>query len=54
MSSGSMVFFFDFDIFSIGPITTGTPVAVRRARRVSPSVSIVTSAGITQSPFCAR
>jgi hypothetical protein len=24
MSSGSTVFFFDFDIFSIGPIVTGS------------------------------
>ena len=54
MSSGSMVFFFDFDIFSIEPISTGSPVATSVARRASPRPSILTSAGITQSPFLAR
>ena len=32
MSSGSTVFFFDFDIFSIAPISTGSPVAASVAR----------------------
>ena len=45
MSSGSTVLRFDFDIFSIGPISTGSPVAIRVARRSSPSATIVTSAG---------
>ena len=36
MSSGSTVFFFDFDIFSIGPISTGSPVGgEHRAARVA-------------------
>ena len=52
MSSGSTVFFFDFDIFSMAPISTGSPVVVSVARRASPSApSIVTSAGVTHSPF---
>ena len=33
MSSGSTVFFFDFDIFSMEPISTGSPVAASVARR---------------------
>ena len=36
MSSGSTVFFFDFDIFSIAPISIGSPVAASVARRASP------------------
>ena len=32
MSSGSTVLRFDFDIFSIGPISTGSPVAISVAR----------------------
>ncbi len=52
MSSGSMVFFFDFDIFSMLPILSGSPVAVSFAVRAPPSApSIVTSAGVTHSPF---
>ena len=47
-----MVFFFDFDIFSIAPISTGAPVAATVARRSSPTVSIFTSAGDTQEPSC--
>ena len=36
MSSGSTVFFFDFDIFSIEPISIGSPVdSKRRAARVA-------------------
>ena len=53
MSSGSTVFFFDFDIFSMAPISIGSPVAMQRracARRSAPS--ILTSAGVTHSPFC--
>ena len=48
MSSGSTVFFFDFDIFSIGPIVTvfaGRQISV--ARRPLPPVSTFTSAGVT-------
>jgi leucyl-tRNA synthetase len=37
MSSGSTVLRLDFDIFSIGPISIGSPVAVRLARRASPA-----------------
>ncbi len=33
MSSGSTVFFFDFDIFSIEPISIGSPVAASVATR---------------------
>ena len=47
MSSGSTVFFFDFDIFSIGPIVMSSPVAVSIARRPLPPTSILTSAGCT-------
>jgi hypothetical protein len=50
MSSGSTVFFFDFDIFSIGPIVTSSPVPVSSARRPLPPVSTVTSAGVTKLP----
>ena len=50
MSSGSTVFFFDFDIFSIGPIVTSSPVLTSTARRPLPSTSIFTSAGCTQLP----
>ena len=53
MSSGSTVFFFDFDIFSIEPISIGSPVAASVARRASPMPSIFTSAGSTQSPLLA-
>ena len=49
MSSGSTTFFFDFDIFSIAPISTGAPVKVSFALRVLPSVSTVTSAGSTKT-----
>ena len=34
ISSGSTVLRFDFDIFSIGPISTSSPVAISAARRV--------------------
>ena len=54
MSSGSTVFFFDFDIFSIEPISTGSPVEASIARRASPMPSIFTLAGSIQSPFFAR
>ena len=46
MSSGSTVLRFDFDIFSIGPISTGSPVAIRVAVRLPSLPSIFTSAGI--------
>ena len=36
MSSGSTVFFFDFDIFSIEPISIGSPVEASVARLASP------------------
>ena len=36
ISSGSTVLRFDFDIFSIGPISTSSPVAISVARRASP------------------
>ena len=54
MSSGSTVLRRDFDIFSIGPISTGAPVAISEARRVSPTVSIFTSAGVAQAPSSVR
>ena len=47
MSSGSTVFFFDFDIFSIGPIVTSSPVVSRVARLPLPPASTFTSAGVT-------
>ena len=50
MSSGSTVLRFDFDIFSIAPISIGSPVAMSVARRSLPALSIFTSAGITHSP----
>ena len=50
MSSGSTVFRFDFDIFSIEPMFTSSPVAIRVARRPLAPVSIFTSAGVTQPP----
>ena len=37
MSSGSTVFFFDFDIFSIGPIVMSSPVVSRVARLPLPT-----------------
>ena len=48
MSSGSTVFFFDFDIFSIGPIVT-VFAAVDHAWRARslPTTSTFTSAGVT-------
>ena len=54
ISSSPIVFRFDFDIFSMGPMTIGSLVDSKRARRVSPSCSIFTSGGDTQSPFCRR
>ena len=54
MSSGSTVLRFDFDIFSIGPISIGSPLLVSLALRCSPLVSIVTSAGSTYSPSARR
>jgi hypothetical protein len=54
MSSGSTVFFFDFDIFSIEPISIGSPVPLWNARRAPPSLSILTSAGSTHEPSPAR
>ena len=48
MSSGSTVFVFDFDIFSMRPILIGSPVASSVALRAPPSApSILTSAGVT-------
>ena len=46
MSSGSTVLRFDFDIFSMAPISTGAPVAISDAWRASPTCSIFTSAGV--------
>ena len=54
MSSGSTVFFFDFDIFSIGPISIGAPVVPWTARRAPPSCSIRMSAGSTHEPSASR
>ena len=54
MSSGSTVFFLDFDIFSIGPISTGAPDVSSAAVRASPVPSILTSAGVTHSPSVVR
>ena len=47
MSSGSTVFFFDFDIFSMAPIVTSSPVVSNTARLPLPPVSTFTSAGVT-------
>ena len=46
ISSGATTFFFDFDIFSMSPITTGSPVVDSRARRVSPSALDLDVVGI--------
>ncbi len=54
MSSGSTVLCFDFDIFSIGPISIGSPVAASVARRAPSAPSIFTSAGAAQLPSCLR
>ena len=41
MSSGSMVFFFDFDIFSIEPISIASPVVIKRgAARVAEPIDL--------------
>ena len=53
-SSRPTVLRFDFDIFSIGPISTGSPVAISAARRCAPVPSIFTSAGCTQPPSAVR
>ena len=48
MSSGSTVFFFDFDIFSIGPIVTVfAGIDQDGAALPLPPASIFTSAGVT-------
>ena len=52
MSSGSTVLRFDFDIFSMAPISIGSPVASSVARRSPPAPSIFTSAGV--SPLAVR
>jgi len=44
MSSGATTFFFDFDIFSMSPMTTGSPVSNIAARRAAPSARISTAA----------
>jgi len=44
----------DFDIFSMSPITSGSPPSTSRARRVEPSTMISTSPGSTQSPLWRR
>jgi len=54
MSSGSTVLRFDFDIFSIGPISTGAPVVIKVARRSSSAPSILISFGAIQLPSAAR
>ena len=54
MSSGSTVFFFDFDIFSMEPISSGSPVEANTALRSSAVPSIFTLAGSIHSPFLAR
>ena len=54
MSSGSTTFFLDFDIFSIAPISIGSPVSTCTARRFSASLSIRTSAGKTNWPAASR
>ncbi|CKZ24235.1 Uncharacterised protein [Mycobacterium tuberculosis] len=52
MSSGSTVLRFDFDIFSIGPISTDSFVVSNVARRLSPTVSMLISAGEAKVPSC--
>ena len=47
MSSGSTVFFFDFDIFSMEPTFTSSPDVSSVARLPLAPVSIRTSAGVT-------
>jgi hypothetical protein len=54
ISSGSTVLRFDFDIFSIGPISIGSPVAASLARLVSSVPSMMTSAGAAQLPSALR
>ena len=51
ISSGSTVFRFDFDIFSMAPISTGSPVAISLARRASPAPSMLDLGRLAQSPF---
>lgn len=50
ISSGSTTFFFDFDIFSIEPISTGSPVARSLAERPPSASVMLISAGDTHSP----
>ncbi len=47
MTSGETTFFFDFDIFSMGPIFTGLPLSARFAA----PLSTITSSGSSQSPL---
>ena len=54
MSAGATTLRLDFDIFSMSPIVTGSPVDFSRARRLAPSLAISTSAGSTHSPFWRR
>ena len=48
ISVGSTVFFFDFDIFSMPPISTVAPPSFIRAVRLPSSSVISISAGETQ------
>ncbi len=50
MSSGSTVLRLLFDIFSIEPISTSSPVVMSVARRPLAPDSILTSAGVTKPP----
>ena len=54
MSSGSTVLRRDFDIFSIGPIATGSLLSPRNARLTPPSLVIAISAGLSHEPSAAR
>ncbi len=51
MSAGATTLRLDFDIFSMSPMISASPLAFSRARRVAPSVTNSTSPGSTHSPF---
>jgi hypothetical protein len=54
ISSGSTVLRFDFDIFSIGPISIAASPSSAKARLPSGAASMRTSAGETQRPAASR
>ena len=50
----SMVLFFDFDIFSMSPISTGSPISTKPGAAGVPSTTTSTSLGAIQSLLCRR